>query len=228
MNIKLKITNLDYSIPYGKQILKDLSFQIEGNQFFGILGKNGAGKTTLIDLIMGARNNTKGSLCVLGEDPMAQDRKYREKIAYVSQDINLKGELSISEFLKFHSAFYQDYDHKEEKALLKYFSLNKENKIASLSTGQKKKVQVVAALASRPELLIVDEITAVLDPLGRNQFFDLLLEHKKKYGLAIILATNIAEDLINRVDKIIFIKKGKGEEYLPSEIENLFKVKSAA
>ena len=228
MSHLLKAEHLNYMIPFGETILKDISFQISEGQFYGILGKNGAGKTTLIDLILGTRPASRGNLKVLGEDPTAQIRKNREKMSFLSQDITLKGNITILQFLKFHKQLYPRYSDTEEKNICDFFNVDINQKIGALSTGQQKKVQVIAGLSTLPNLLIIDEITAVLDPETRAQFFELLNLFRNKYGTSIILATNIAEDLINRADKILFLVDGNGTEHNPQDINQLFHLKLAA
>ena len=94
--------------------------------------------------------------------------------------------------------------------------------MALLSTGQQKKVQFVAGLATQPQLIIVDEVTAVLDPIGRRTFFKQLLKWKEERNCTILLATNIAEDLPGNVDRAIFLKDKKTIEIEPNQVLNFF------
>lgn len=217
-----------YTIPYGADVLKNISFSVSEGEFLGVLGRNGVGKTTLIDLILGVRACTSGSIKVLEENPIDNERRHLNSISFLSQDSVLRGSLSIEQFLKFYASMFPTYSLEEETYLLDYFSLDRKNQIGALSTGQKKKVQAVAALSTSPKLVLIDEITAVLDPETRDQLFKILLHLKEKNGLSIILATNIAEDLISRADKILFIDKGEAAIHNPSEILKLFQVEKAA
>ena len=228
MKTLIKIENLNYSIPYGPQILEDINFCLQEGEFLGVLGRNGAGKTTLMDLILGFRPSTSGKIEVLGENPISLNRKKLSSICFLSQDSILKGTISIGQYLKFYSSFYPSYSKEEELFLLDFFSLKPEDQIGSLSTGQQKKVQAVGSLSTLPRLVLIDEITAVLDPETRNQFFKVLSHLREKNGLGIILATNIAEDLISRADKVLFIDQCKGSIKNPSEILSLFKIEKAA
>lgn len=193
-----------------------------------MLGRNGVGKTTLMDLLLGFRPLTSGKIEILGEDPLSLDRKNLSGICFLSQDIVLKGSLSIKEYLKFYSCFYPHYSKKEEKNLLEFFALKPLDKIGSLSTGQQKKVQIVGALSTLPKILLIDEITAVLDPETRNQFFTTLNRHRHDNGLGVVLATNIAEDLISRADDVLFIDQAKGSLRKPSDILDLFHLEKVA
>ncbi|MFA6238100.1 MAG: ABC transporter ATP-binding protein [Bacteriovorax sp.] len=224
----IKVEDLSYSIPFGKEILKDVSFELNEGEIIGILGRNGAGKTTLIDLLLGIRPTTKGSIKILGENPIKEDRIGSTSICFISQDVSLNSSLGVGKFLDFYAGFYPQYSRSEEKCLLELFTVNREDQIASLSTGQQKKVQIIAALAANPKILLIDEITAVLDPETRNQFFTQLSKEKTTKGLSIVLATNIAEDLTSRADKVLFIDNGVGRIEQPDQILNLFNLKKSA
>lgn len=218
----IQIRDMSYSIPYGASIIEGLNLEVSEGQFIGILGHNGAGKTTLIDILMGFRKSSSGTVEVLGEDPHAISRTGLKDVAFLSQDVILKASLSIRTYLKFHSGFYPNYSKSSETRLLKRFSLDPEAKIGSLSTGQQKKVQVVAGLSSLPKLILIDEITAVMDPETRTLFFLEIEQYRKQNSCAVVLATNIAEDLIDRCDRILFVKDKKARIHSPSEIESLF------
>jgi ABC-2 type transport system ATP-binding protein len=223
----ISLKDMSYSIPYSSLILDKFSIEIGEGEFIGVLGHNGAGKTTLIDILMGFRKASSGEVKVFDEDPFAIARAHRNEIAFLSQDVGLKGSLTIGEFLNFHSQFYPRYNKGYESELLSLFRLDSMAKVGSLSLGQQKKVQIVAALASRPRLILIDEITAVLDPETRSVFFRELEKYRKKNPCAILLATNIAEDLIHRCSQIIFVKEQKASVHAPEEIASLFNVGKA-
>lgn len=224
----LELKSLSYAIPYAQTILEDISLELGPGEFLGILGHNGTGKTTLLDVILGNKKAIAGSISVMGENPYALKRQHKNTITYLSQDINLKGDMSIGDFLKFHSAFYPEYNKEDEKRLMEVFQLKYETRIGALSTGQQKKVQIIASFAARPKLILIDEITAVLDPETRDIFFRELLQVKEKCQATILLATNIAEDLIDRADKVLFIQSNKAVLHSPEDIPELFNIGAAA
>lgn len=224
----IKIDNLSYTIPYGDTILKNINLTVEEGKFIGILGQNGTGKTTLLDILMGFRNCTEGQVQVLGENPHEIERHNKSKIVFLSQDVAIKGNLTIDQFLKFHSSFYPDFSFSLAAHLLKEFKLKGDMKIGALSTGQQKKVQIIAGFSTQPKLILIDEITAVLDPETRDIFFRELEVVRKKNNCSIILATNIAEDLISRADNVLFIEKDKASIHSPAEIMKLFNIEKAA
>lgn len=224
----ISIENLTYTIPYGDTILKNINLDVSEGDFIGVLGHNGSGKTTLIDLLLGNKQKADGRLEILDEDPHSQKRRHKKEIVFLSQDVSIKGDITISDFLKFHSAFFPNYSKEDERYLISTFELSYDQKIGSLSTGQQKKVQIVAGFATRPKIIIIDEITAVLDPETRDIFFQELMKLKSNLGTGIILATNIAEDLIERADKVLFIENHCGTIHSPQEILTLFNIGQAA
>jgi ABC-2 type transport system ATP-binding protein len=224
----IEVKNLNYSIPYAQKILIDINFTLSPGELLGVLGRNGMGKTTLMDLLLGFRPLTTGTIQVLGEDPMSLARKNLKEICFLSQDITLKGSITIAEYLKFYSSFFPNYSKKEELYLLDYFSLSSKMKIGALSTGQQKKIQAVGALSTCPKLILIDEITAVMDPETRNQFFTVINRHRMQNQVGVVLATNIAEDLLARASRVLFIDNGQGKIHSASEILNLFNVEKAS
>lgn len=224
----IEIRNVSYSIPYGKTVLQSIDIDLMPGDLLGVLGRNGVGKSTLMDLLLGVRPVSSGSIQVLGEDPLNVDRKNLNSICFLSQDIVMKGSLSVRKVLDLYASYYDNYSKKEEESLLNFFQIRSDDKLGSLSTGQQKKVATIAALSSIPKILLIDEITAVLDPETRGQFFQALNRHRAEYGMGVILATNIAEDLISRANKVLFIEDGRGTVCNPGEILNLFNIGKVA
>ncbi len=224
----ISIKNLSYEIPYSGTILENIDLEMGPNEFLGILGHNGAGKTTLLDIIMGFKVATQGDVKVLGENSNDLERKNKNQIIFLSQDVVLRGNLSVAEFLKFVSDFYPTFSKDDAARLMTSFKLKSDTLISSLSTGQQKKVQIVAGLATMPKLLIIDEITAVLDPEARILLFTELQDLRTRHGTSIVIATNIAEDLIGIVDRVMFVKDKIATIYGPDQILNLFQSGRAA
>lgn len=222
MNSYIKVSDLTYTVPKYKTILNKVNFEIRPGEFWGLLGKNGAGKTTLIDILMGYRNIKGGKVEVFGEDPQHRSKEMAKKVAYLSHDVKMPSFYSLEETLEYHSFFYPNYDKEIEKRLLDVFELDLNQKMGGLSTGEGKKVQVVAGLSSNADIYIIDEITAFLDPKSRLNFFNELKLIMDMNNKSILLATNITEDLESRVDKVIFISDGKIEIHPNQNLNILF------
>lgn len=218
----IRLKDVTYKIPNGHVVYEKLNFELYLGEFVGVLGKNGAGKTTLIDLLMGFRPITEGEITVFHEDPMHTSRRNKKEIFVLSHDIQIQSSHSVKNYLEFTRFFYENYSLEIEKDLLEYFSINPDVKMGSLSTGQKVKAQIVAAMASQPKLFLMDEVTAVLDPESRKMFFTLLKKLKAEKKCSLMMATNIAEDLNGIVDKVLFIDHKHADTHPVSEIEHLF------
>ncbi|MFZ8932544.1 MAG: ATP-binding cassette domain-containing protein [Bacteriovoracaceae bacterium] len=209
MGIYIKVKDLVYSVPKFRTILDGVNLEIRPGEFCGLLGKNGAGKTTLMDILMGFRDIDSGQVEVFGEDPQVRTKESAQRLAYLSQDVKMPSFYSLEETLRYHSYFYPNYDFELEKRLLSIFELNGHQKIGGLSTGQSKKVQIVANLSTNADFYLVDEITAFLDPKSRYLFFKELEALTSVRGKSVLLATNITEDLEGRVHKVFFLADGK-------------------
>ncbi len=224
----LEIQDMSYQIPKSREILNGLNLTVWPGEFLGLLGKNGAGKTTLLDLIMGLRPTSKGEIKFMGHDPQFLPQDISQELVFLSQDIKLPRSMSIQDYLDHMSVFYKNYDKQKELELIDYFEMSPKAKIGSLSTGQQKKAQIVSGLCTNAQLLIIDEITAVLDPESRLKFFTVLEKLHAKKQQSLILATNIAEDLIGRVDRILFLADGKATYHESHEVHKIFKLGDVA
>lgn len=224
----LEIQNMSYQIPKGKLILENLNLTIWPGEFLGLLGKNGAGKTTMLDLIIGLRSVSSGSINFMGHNPQFLPREIAQNIVFLSQDIKLPRSMSIREYLDYMSYFYANYDKDKEAELIKYFEIDPDSKIGSLSTGQQKKAQIVSGFCVDAKLIVIDEITAVLDPESRLKFFKLLEKIHQKKQQSLLLATNIAEDLVGRVDRILFLANGNASYHHSHEVDKIFGLEDIA
>lgn len=218
----ISVKNASFQIPYDKEVLSDVSMEVEEGEFVGILGVNGAGKSAFIDLLLGTMKPSKGKISVLGEDPFSESRVKREEVCYISQSIDYPSGATGEFALSLYEGLYPKYSKEMAKKLSKILGVDLKKKIGGLSLGQKKKIQVIAALSCKPKLLIVDEITAVFDERSRKQFFELVKKYREKHQLSIVLATNIASDLIEYTSKVMFIDNGHASFHPASDLNKLF------
>ncbi len=225
----LKITDLEYSYPgTTKLILKKFSQELEQGQVLGIIGRNGVGKSTFMRLLAGIHQPLSGKIELNGIN--SQDVKNRKDYIlnyfYISHDKTLLEDYTIGAYFELYSTLYPNYSETIEKNLMKRFNLENDEKISNLSTGNKIKVHIVFALASQVNVILADEVTAVLDPENREDFFDLVREFKDQKR-SFIIATNIVEDLRNYVDKVFFVDHGEVRSVLPEDVLTVFKKKAA-
>ena len=201
----INIQNVTYSIPGGVTIYKNLNLKVFKNEFYGILGKNGAGKSTLVEMIMGLRKIEQGSIEVLGESPSSSKQLNKNDCFVVTHDMTIPSNIKVKDLLNYYKFFYPRYSNELETQLLELFEIDPNKKMGTLSTGQKIKAVLCAAFSARTSLYLFDEVTAVLDPKSRRNFFKFLKEFRVYNSCSVLLATNIAEDLSQSVDKVIFI-----------------------
>lgn len=218
----VKLKNVHYWVPKGATIYEDLNLEIHKGDFIGVLGKNGAGKTTLMDLLMGYRPISSGEISVMGEDPMGAYRRNKKNIFTLSHDIQIQKSYRVKDYFEFTKFFYPKFSNDIAKKVLDYLDIDLNVKFAALSTGQKVKAQIAGAFASQADLILMDEVTAVLDPESRKKFFSLLKNAKREGEKSIIMATNIAEDLNGIADKVLFIDNKNARVHEIEEIKHLF------
>ncbi len=206
----------------GPLIYENLNLEIYQGDFIGVLGKNGAGKTTLMDLLMGYRPISRGEISIMGEDPMSAHRRNKKEIYTLSHDIQIQKSHRVKDYLEFTKFFYPKFSEDIAQEVLDFLEIDSQTKFAALSTGQKVKAQIAGAFASQAKLILMDEVTAVLDPESRKKFFQLLREEKKRGEKSVIMATNIAEDLNGTADKVLFIDNKNAQVHDIEDIRHLF------
>lgn len=188
----------------------------------GLLGENGAGKSTLIEMMIGLRWPDTGEIVIDNIKSTSKDPAYLSNMALLSHDIYLNGQLTVEMFLRFNQFFFKNYSIEIEKELLDLFEISSSKKISDHSTGQQRKIQIIGALAANTDLIIIDEITAVLDPKTRDKLTTKLFELSRKSHKTILIATNVIDDLPTIADKILFIKDTKIIEDNTDQIKQFF------
>jgi len=191
----------------GREVLRQLDWEVDAGRVVGLLGRNGAGKTTLLRCLLGLSPLDAGSIELLGE-PMDEPRGQRlHRIGYVPQSFDLFPWMRIGDFLTFTAAFYRRWDHALVERLLGEWRLERKQKIAALSQGQRQMLAIVRALAPDPDLLVLDEPVASLDPIARRDFLATLIPLMRRPGKTVIFSTHITTDL-ERVDADIALLRG--------------------
>ncbi len=217
------VNHLNYIYDTGTNMshkaLDDVSLQIPNGQFIGLIGHTGSGKSTLVQHLNGLLKATSGGIYYDGEDIYDKDfdmKKLRQKVGLVFQ----YPEHQLFEVDVISDVAYgpknQGLDKKEAQlkafAALKQVGLEEEYYYQSpfdLSGGQKRRVAIAGVLAMQPEVLILDEPTAGLDPKGRDEIFDCIMKLREKLGITVIVVSHSMDDVAKYMDRIIVMNQGK-------------------
>lgn len=192
-----------------KQAVQNLSLEVERGSIFGFLGPNGAGKTTTIKMMLGLLRPDGGSGRVLGLDMVKDSVTIRQHVGYVAEVQQMYGYMTVLETLDFCRAFYRNWNGALVDRYLGFFNLPHREKIKNLSKGMKTQLALVAAMAHEPELLVLDEPTAGLDPVSRHEFLRIILEEVAVEGRTVFFSSHFLHDVERIADRIAMIKDGK-------------------
>lgn len=204
----IEIKNLSKRYKYGVTALDNISFSA-GSGVFGLLGHNGAGKTTLMRALTTVLRPTCGTIRICGFDTKTQGEEVRSRIGYLPQELAMYPSLSVFDFVNYMAELKGIYDKNAVYALLEQVEMSKyaERKIGQLSGGMKRRVGIAQALAGDPQVLIVDEPTAGLDPEERVRFRGVLSRFARN-GKTVLLSTHIVEDVHQICENLAVLRKG--------------------
>ncbi|WP_270940400.1 ABC transporter ATP-binding protein [Romboutsia lituseburensis] len=185
------------------------NLNIEKGFITGFIGPNGSGKTTTIKLILNMIFKDSGSIKIFGKEYKSDDIDIKQMIGYVGDVSGYIPESKLKDIKKGISVFYKNWDEKVYQKYVEKFKLNENKRYKDLSKGQQKKFELVMALSHHPKIIIMDEPTANLDPLVRNEFLEILQEHIEKEEATVFYSTHITSDLDKVSDYLVFIYNGK-------------------
>ena len=220
----LEISNLSKCYPNGVQALSDVNLQIPAGMY-GLLGPNGAGKSTLMRTIATLQQPDTGSIKLDDLDVLHQPAEVRKRLGYLPQDFGVYPRISALNMLD-HMAVLKGFTNKKERReivdnLLRQTNLHdlRKKALAGFSGGMRQRFGIAQALIGDPQLIIVDEPTAGLDPEERNRFLNLLSDIGE--NKVVILSTHIVDDVTNLCPRMAIIAKGKiVREGKPSDLIN--------
>jgi ABC-2 type transport system ATP-binding protein len=191
--------------------LDGLDLTIGTGEVHGFLGPNGAGKTTTIRVLLGLIRADAGHVAVLGGDPWRDAVDLHRRLAYVPGDVSLWPKLSGGEVIDLFARLRGDFDPHRRDELIERFELDPTKKARTYSKGNRQKVGLVAALASKAELLILDEPTSGLDPLMESVFQDCIREITAQ-GRTVLLSSHILAEVEALCDRVTIIRAGRTEQ----------------
>jgi len=189
--------------------LRDCTLRIPAGSVTALVGPNGAGKTTLLQLAAGMSSPTSGQLETLGWSPRGNPMMVLPRIGFVAQDHPLYRGFSLADILKFGRKLNARWDDQLALRRLKTLGLKPSQRIGKLSGGQQAQVALTLALAKRPELLLLDEPAAALDPLARREFLQALMEAVVEEGLTVVLSSHILADLERVCDHLVILSRAR-------------------
>lgn len=192
--------------------LDRLDLKVEKGEVLGYLGPNGAGKTTTIRLLLGLIQPTSGSARIFGMDTQNDKVALHQRIAYVPGEASLWPALTGAETLDLLASIHGQVDTAYREKLIEKFQFDPHKKVRAYSKGNRQKINLIAAFASRAELLILDEPTSGLDPLMEQVFHECVLEAKKN-GQTIFLSSHILGEVEALCDKVAVLRAGKLVEF---------------
>jgi ABC-2 type transport system ATP-binding protein len=203
------IRALGLSKRYGDSVALDgLDLAVDPGEVYGYLGPNGAGKTTTIRLLLGLHRPTSGRAELFEIDAWAGAVRAHERVAYVAGEPYLWPSLTAAETLEFLARLRGGTDIVYREELIERFQLDLRKKVRALSKGNRQKVQLVAALATRADLLLLDEPTSGLDPLMEMVFRQCVLEAKER-GQTVFLSSHILSEVEAVCDRIGILRSGR-------------------
>jgi ABC-2 type transport system ATP-binding protein len=204
------IQTFDLSKSYGDiEAVRNLNLSVRAHQITAFLGLNGAGKTTTIKMLLGMVRPSKGEGFVLGRRIEVSDEstRLRARVAYVSESKQLYDYMTVVQMIRFSRPFYPDWRHDVEQALLRSYQLPLDRRIKSLSKGMRTKLALLLAFARRPDLMILDEPSDGLDPVGIEQMLESLVTHSAE-GTTIFFSSHQISEVERVADHVCLIHQG--------------------
>jgi ABC-2 type transport system ATP-binding protein len=183
--------------------LRDCTLDIPAGSVTALVGPNGAGKTTLLHLLIGLGRPTAGTAEVLGLSPRRDAHALLPRLGFVAQDHPLYRNLSIAETFHLIRKLNPGWDDRYGLARIEHLGLDRDRKVGKLSGGQQSQVALTLALAKQPELLVLDEPVASLDPLARREFMNAVLEAVVETQMTVIISSHIVSELERVCDHLI-------------------------
>jgi len=211
MNPVIEITDLVRR--YGKlDAVNGLSLRVARGRCYGFFGRNGAGKTTTIKCLLNLLRPSSGSVRMFGLDPSRQEVPVKSRLSYVPDVVAFYPWMTVEETLRFVASFRGHWNRKIEEDLLARFDLDRTQKAANLSKGQKTQLALIGAVCPEPELLILDEPTSGLDPIVRREFIETVIgayHAADPKNRTVFVSTHLISEFEGLIDEFTIIEQGR-------------------
>ena len=195
---------------FGKKLaLEGISLEVPPGCVFGLVGENGAGKTTLLKHLLGLLKAESGSVRVFGCDPVTHPVEVLGRTGFLSENRDLPGWMRVGELLRYLEPFYPSWDSQYAESLRSQFELDPEARIKNLSRGQLAKAGLLAALAHRPELLVLDEPSSGLDPVVRRDILEAIIRTVSQDGRTVLFSSHLLDEVERVSDQVAFLHRGR-------------------
>ena len=192
-----------------KKALDGVSFSAAAGQVYGLVGSNGAGKTTLLKHMLGLLRATAGSVRIFGLDPVRDPVGVLGRVGYLSEERDLPEWMRIDELLRYTQAYHPTWDAAYARELLETFALDPRKKIKDLSKGMRAQAGLIAAVAHRPELLILDEPSSGLDAMVRRDILDAIVRAVADDGRTVIFSSHLLDEVERMSDHVTLMQQGR-------------------
>lgn len=211
MTMSENVVELDgVSRRFGKTVALDgLSLRVPRGCVYGLVGVNGAGKTTLIKHILGLLKARSGSVRVFGLDPVRNPVAVLRRIGYLSEERDLPEWMRIDELMRYTAAYHPNWDQAHAEELLRTFGLDASKKVKNLSKGMRAQAGLVAAVAHRPDLLVLDELSTGLDAVIRRDILKAIIRTVADDGRTAIFLSHLLDEVEQMSDFISMVHEGR-------------------
>ncbi|NVK30782.1 MAG: ABC transporter ATP-binding protein [Gammaproteobacteria bacterium] len=193
----------------GARALDKVSFCIEAGETVGLLGQNGAGKSTLMNVITGVLGANQGRCHVFGEDALDLSDDNKARLGYMPQVLMGMDHFKVSRVISYFKLFYPSWDDSLVQDLTRRYHLPEYSKVSQLSGGQKQVLAMILALAHRPELLILDEPVASLDPAARREFMADIASINDERMPSILFSSHLTQDIERLCERVLLLQAGR-------------------
>jgi ABC-2 type transport system ATP-binding protein len=204
-----ELAGISLAYTPGQPVLQGLHWRLLPGQVVGLLGRNGAGKTTLLEALLGLREPQMGEVRLFEQPAQRLDDTARARIGYVPQRSDLFEAFTPAQLLAYFKSFYPRWNTAKVDGLMSRWDIARDQRISKLSVGQQQRLSIIRALAHDPDLLVLDEPVASLDPAGRRDFLSELVDQVLERGTTVVFSTHILSDLERVAFNLAFMQGGR-------------------
>ena len=188
-----------------KNALRDINLKFQEGKIYGLLGPNGSGKTTLMKIIADLHKQSSGDILICDEKPSHKTRAY---VAFMPTENFIYGWMKVKESLKFYEDMYPDFDRQKADELVKFMELDMNQKVSSLSTGQRARLKITLTISRRAKIYMLDEPLNGLDPISRTKIKECIIEQFNAEGVMLI-STHLVNEIEQILDEVVFLSHGQ-------------------